>query len=145
MNTEIKTGSAAQTEQLGRSLGVQLKGGEVIELIGDVGAGKTTFVRGLAMGLGAADNVTSPTFTVCNSYKGRLMLHHCDFYRLNDDALIKKELAELIDGQSVVVLEWADEVNAVLPDECIKIRINSDGDYSRALSIEISKQWNIKL
>src|SRR5688572_15811906 len=90
----IETTDSLSTENFAETIGSQLKGGEIIELIGDVGAGKTTFARGLARGVGSTDRVTSPTFTVSNVYEsGRIILKHYDFYRLNDLAIIKNELA----------------------------------------------------
>lgn len=133
----IETNSAHDTEVLGDKIGQQLKGGDVVELVGDVGAGKTTFVRGLAKGLESSDIVSSPTFTVCNKYQGRVVIHHCDFYRLNDDTLIKQELAEIISGDSVVILEWADEVSAVMPKEYIKIALRTIAENSREFVLEV--------
>ncbi len=108
--------NAEDTGQIAASVGHQLMGGEVIQLIGDVGAGKTTFVRGLAMGMGSTNRVSSPTFTVSNVYKTpKLALHHYDFYRITDSAIMQNELYEVInDENKVVVLEWAAPVSAAL-------------------------------
>lgn len=105
--------SLKETHDFARAWGLKLKGGEVIQLVGDVGAGKTTFVQGLADGAGTKDHVSSPTFTICNTYRGRLIIHHLDFYRLHNDQLIEQELAGLLDGVAVVVLEWAQNVNHI--------------------------------
>ena len=96
MNTEetsarLCSGTSA-TETYAEKLANRLVGGEVIELVGDVGAGKTTFVRGLAKGLGSTDHVSSPTFTVEQVYTGRLTLYHYDFYRLPDAGVVKNQL-----------------------------------------------------
>lgn len=136
MRRVFVTDSAIQTEQLGRNIGQTLKGGEVIELVGDVGSGKTTFVRGLAQGLGAKDQVSSPTFTVCNRYHGRKLIHHCDFYRLYDDSLIQQELSELVDGEAVVILEWAEEVSDAMPSDRITISISPLSETSRQFILE---------
>lgn len=132
--------SPAKMEQLGRQLGTELKGGEVIELVGDIGAGKTTMTRGLAQGLGIKDNITSPSFTINCNYQGRngLTLHHYDFYRLSDAGIIADELAETIhDHHAITVIEWGDSVKSVLPAEHITIKINHRADQGR--EVEITK------
>jgi tRNA threonylcarbamoyladenosine biosynthesis protein TsaE len=127
--------SQQKTEQFAESLGSQLRGGELIELVGDIGAGKTTFVRGLARGMGSTDRVSSPTFTVSNVYdSGTVSLHHYDFYRIEDTAIMKSELDEVIhDDKNAAVLEWAGAVNNVLPEDRIIIRMRVTGDDSREL------------
>ena len=114
-------------------IGRSLKGGETVELIGDLGAGKTAFVRGLADGMGSDDDVSSPSFTLNNQYKaGRLTLHHFDFYRIQEPGIMRQELAEVLqDPNTSVVAEWADPVRSVLPDERLTIRITPDGDTGR--------------
>ena len=103
----------------------------VIELIGDVGAGKTTFTRGLAEGLGATEPITSPSFTISKRYaiKNGILAHY-DFYRLPDPGLMSEDLAESIsDPQTITVIEWADTIKNVLPANRLifQIRINDDG------------------
>jgi tRNA threonylcarbamoyladenosine biosynthesis protein TsaE len=115
--------SSAETERLGELLGSQLKGGEVIELRSDLGGGKTTFVKGLAKGAGSKSNVTSPTFTLSRVYPAEnLQIYHFDFYRLSDPGILADQLAESINNQAVVVVEWADIVEAVLPVGRISIQ-----------------------
>lgn len=112
----IKT--AEQMEALGQKIGQNIRGGEIIELIGDLGAGKTTFTRGLAKGLGITDPIVSPSFTINCNYSGRdgLTLHHYDFYRLNDAGVIAMELAESISNpKGVTVIEWGDVIRDILP------------------------------
>jgi len=110
-----------------------LRGGEVVELVSDVGGGKTTFVRGLAKGMGSSDKVASPSFTLSREYRaGELTMFHFDFYRLNDPGIVANELAEVVgDPQAVVVVEWADIVEDVLPDERLTIHISSIDDTER--------------
>lgn len=99
-------------------LGKLLKSPEVIELRSDLGGGKTTFVRGLARGLGSKDTVASPTFTLNRIYKAKnsFQIHHYDFYRLNEPGIMSDELAEsLQDPKVVTVVEWSDIVQNVLP------------------------------
>ena len=135
--------SAAATEELAEQLGKQLKGGEIIELVGDVGAGKTTFVRGLARGTGSEDRVTSPTFTVSKIYSSnRVSLHHYDFYRLDDLKIIKNQLAEVTGNpKNIVVLEWADEVQDALSSEHMRVRIKVSGNESRTLDFSIPENY----
>ncbi|HEX5744437.1 MAG TPA: tRNA (adenosine(37)-N6)-threonylcarbamoyltransferase complex ATPase subunit type 1 TsaE [Candidatus Saccharimonadales bacterium] len=114
-------------------IGHKLRGGEAIELIGDLGAGKTAFVRGLAKGMGSDDTVRSPSFTISNRYRsGKLTMHHFDFHRLDGPGIIKRELAEILsDPRAVAVVEWGDAVRDVLPRKHLAIRITATGDESR--------------
>ncbi len=126
---------------LGARIGAKLKGGEVLELIGDVGAGKTTFVKGLAEGLKIDDDVQSPSFTINRNYAARdgLTLNHYDFYRLNDAGIMNMEIAEsLSDPQNITVVEWGESVRDVLPDARIVVRINYLPDEGREIEFEIS-------
>ena len=121
----------------GAKLGAELRGGEVIELIGDVGAGKTTFTKGLAKGLAIAETVQSPSFTISRVYDGRLELVHYDFYRLNNAGVMALELADnLSDAEKVVVIEWAETVADILPKEQIRIKISSPSETERVLEVE---------
>lgn len=117
------------------TIGRKLKGGEVIELVSDLGGGKTAFVRGLAQGLGSRDVVRSPSFTISNQYRaGGLTLYHFDFYRLDDPGVTRDELAEVVaDPAAVIVIEWANSVEAVLPSRRLKVTITVTGDTSRRL------------
>lgn len=105
----------------------------MIELVSDLGGGKTTFVRGLAKGIGSNDHVSSPTFTISNVYQGKqLTMHHFDFYRLHEAGIMREELEEVInDPRSVTVVEWANIVQAILPDNRLTIRITASGESSR--------------
>lgn len=122
-----------QTEQLGRRLGKALKGGEVIELISDLGGGKTTFTRGIAAGAGSTDTVASPTFTISKVYKTpRLEIQHFDFYRLSEPGIVADELAEYVgDPTVVIVVEWGDSVQHVLPDKRLTVTIAQTSDGAR--------------
>lgn len=130
------TGSAT-TEQIGEQIGRNLKGGEVIELSSDLGGGKTTFVRGLARGAGSHSHVSSPTFKISNVYDApKFEIVHYDFYRLNEPGLIKYELTEnMHDPKAVIVIEWADIVHEVLPQDKLKIHIQSVSETKRVISI----------
>ena len=106
----------------------------VFELVGDVGAGKTTLVRGLAKGLGAKELVTSPSFTISRAYalpRGRRLIHY-DFYRLGDPGLMAEDLAEnLSDQNNIVVIEWGESIQDILPENHTKIEILYNDDNSR--------------
>ena len=119
-------------------LGRRLRGGEVIELVSDLGGGKTTFVRGLARGMGSNDKVSSPSFTLGNQYKSDgLTLYHFDFYRLGEAGIMKDELAEVVaDPKAVTIVEWADIVEDVLPTDKMTIRIKASGENERTLIFE---------
>jgi len=132
---QIVSTSSDDTEKLAEKLGQNLRGSEVIELVSDLGGGKTTFVRGLARGLGSEDRVASPTFTISKVYKTKkLELHHFDFYRLNDAGIIAHEIHEVIgDPKIVIVVEWGDVVQHVLPKDRLTIKIKHTGDESRQL------------
>ncbi|HSW85376.1 MAG TPA: tRNA (adenosine(37)-N6)-threonylcarbamoyltransferase complex ATPase subunit type 1 TsaE [Candidatus Saccharimonadales bacterium] len=114
-------------------MGRKLRGGEVIELLSDLGGGKTTFVRGLAKGFGSRDQVRSPSFTLVNQYKSEdLTLFHFDFYRLTDPGIIKSELDEILqDADNVVVIEWPKIVENALPTDRLTIQIDSISENRR--------------
>lgn len=113
------------TKKLGELLGRHLRGGETIELLADLGGGKTTFTQGLAKGLGSSGNVSSPTFTISKIYKCRdsLEIHHFDFYRLSEPGILADQLAEsLSDPKVVTVVEWSDIVSDVLRKNRISVK-----------------------
>lgn len=127
--------------QLGELLGGALKGGEVFELVGDVGTGKTTFVKGLAKGLNINEVVQSPTFTISRVYPspGGITLYHYDFYRLQEAGIMRAELAEAFeDLKGVVALEWDETVQDLLPSErTIRLALAYGGETSRELQFNI--------
>lgn len=123
----------AVAEKIGNSL----KGGEVIELIGDVGAGKTTFVKGLAKGAGYTQTVSSPTYVIQQIYEGRVTLQHFDFYRLDEPGLVRHTLNESIDKNFVAIIEWANTVENSLPKDRLKIQFQVSSESTRDLYLEI--------
>lgn len=128
----MKIASEQEMLQFGKDFAK--KAPRVIELIGDVGAGKTTFTRGLAEGLNIKESVTSPSFTISKSYAlengGRLI--HYDFYRLPDPGLMIDDLEEnLQDPKNIIVVEWGGSVQEILPNDHIKIEIKYNEDNSR--------------
>lgn len=131
--------SEVDMRAFGERLGGLLKGGEVIQLVGDVGAGKTTLTKGIAIGLGIDEPVQSPTFTISRLYDARdgLMLAHYDFYRLSEPGIMSLELAESVEDQTrITVLEWADIVENVLPADHLTIDITPLSETERSLIIE---------
>ena len=137
--------SEAAMQQFGELIGERLQGGEVFELVGDVGAGKTTFTRGLARGLGVQTTIQSPTFTVSREYDGRddLRLVHYDFYRLSEAGIMADELAEtLADPHTVTVIEWSGVASSVLPNERASLHILPDehNEQQRDITVTVSGQ-----
>lgn len=132
-----------QLNDFGRQLGTVLRGGECIELVGDVGTGKTTLTKAIAVGLGIDDDVQSPSFTISRTYPARddLELHHYDFYRLSDPGIMQHELAESVDdARAVTVVEWGDSVADVLPAERLTIHLGHLDDTRRHFSAQIPKR-----
>ncbi len=102
-------------------------GGEFVAMYGDLGAGKTAFVQGIAKALGITNHVTSPTFTIVNEYEGRLPLYHFDVYRISDpDEMYEIGYEEYVDSNGVCIIEWAELIEDLFPQEYIKITILKD-------------------
>lgn len=137
---EWTTHSPEETFALGLKVGEHFAGGEILLLSGQLGAGKTIFVKGLATALGYdTDEVTSPSFTLVNIYEGRLKLYHLDLYRLNEGASAAHavDLDELLaDDASVIVIEWAERMGQYpLPSPVYHVRITGDGEEARRITI----------
>ena len=132
--------SELEMRELGQDIGQQLDGGEVIELVGDVGAGKTTLVKGIAVGLGVEEDVQSPSFTISRTYQAaspNVVMVHYDFYRLRDPGIMARELDEAIhDSNIVTIVEWAEIVQNVLPDDHIRISITPTSETERHVMLE---------
>lgn len=124
-------------ERFGRELASRLQGGMVVELIGDVGAGKTTLTRAIARQLGVTGPVQSPTFTISNRYKlpdGRVLAHY-DFYRLGEAGIMADELDEAIhDDQTITIIEWGDIIADILPSDRITLQIVSPSETERKIT-----------
>lgn len=126
-------------KRFGTRLGQVLHGGECIELIGDIGSGKTTLTKGIAMGLAITETVQSPTFTINRVYDAPsgVRLSHYDFYRLNDAGIMAEELRESLDEpKTSIVIEWGDVVAPVLPRDCLRITFASPTESGRILMLE---------
>ncbi len=138
MKQQFVTNSVEQTEQIAIDFGKTLCGSEVVLLCGEMGAGKTHFVKGLAKGLDIADTITSPTFALHNQYVGRLVLNHFDFYRVDDPA--EAEMLGLdeffYDKGGVSAIEWSQNISYLLPKNCISVTIGKLTENSRQITIE---------
>ncbi|MBX6396018.1 MAG: tRNA (adenosine(37)-N6)-threonylcarbamoyltransferase complex ATPase subunit type 1 TsaE [Alicyclobacillaceae bacterium] len=125
----VSSTSAEHTQALGRLIGEGAQPGDVVCLHGGVGAGKTTFVQGIARGLGVDEPITSPTFTIVCEYAGRLPLYHVDVYRLGKRAAEEPlGLEEYLEGDGVTAVEWAEWLEPLLPEERLVVRIEAPGD-----------------
>ncbi|OYW83938.1 tRNA (adenosine(37)-N6)-threonylcarbamoyltransferase complex ATPase subunit type 1 TsaE [Candidatus Saccharibacteria bacterium 32-49-10] len=134
----IEISSEKAMRDFGSRIGARLKGGEVLELVGDVGAGKTTFVKGLAAGLGIEGPVQSPSFTISQVYDARdgLRLAHYDFYRLADPGIMADELFEMVgESGTIAAIEWADTVAEVLPDSRYRLKFLATSEDGRRVEL----------
>jgi tRNA threonylcarbamoyladenosine biosynthesis protein TsaE len=133
---EVVTASAEETEAAGERLGRRLQPGAVVALTGELGAGKTCFVQGLVRGLGASVRATSPTFVLVNQYRGRVLVHHVDAYRTDSmTELMDLGLLDLMGGDDVTLIEWADKLEPLLPPDAIRVHIAGVGDEPRTITI----------
>lgn len=145
---ELATSSPDATRSVAAVVAKVLVRGDLIVLAGDLGAGKTCFTQGVGAGLGVQDRITSPTFTLANRYEsGRLELNHLDVYRLDDiSETLDLDLPELLES-GVTVIEWGEEIEAVLPADHLTIRLSFDeiggSDDERRLRLEwLGEQWH---
>jgi len=144
----ITTESEDEMKEFGARLGALLNGGEIIELVGDVGAGKTTLAKGIAKGFGVDEDVQSPSFTISRVYvaANNLQLAHYDFYRLNDAGIMTSELHETLnDPHSVTMIEWAEIVSGVLPADRLTIQITSPTENSRKVMLSAGGEKSTQL
>ena len=144
----LNTSSAAETKLLAESLAPILVPGDMIVLAGDLGAGKTTFVQGLAVGLGIVEKVTSPTFILMKEYLGgRFPLMHMDIYRLaRVQDVIDLGYDEFLDPSYVVAVEWGDRVEALLPKDHLKVELRHGGGDERTMTfIGTGEAWGTRL
>ena len=129
--------SPEETRAIGARLGALLGSGAVVGCIGELGAGKTCFLQGLAAGLGVTSEVTSPTFVLVNCYRGRLPVYHLDAYRTESlSELLDLGVEEMFHGDGVTIIEWADKLLPLLPADAVIVRISGLGDEPREIVIE---------
>ena len=136
--------SPESTAKIAIEFAQKLSGGDVVCMYGDLGAGKTEFVRSMASALGIKDYITSPTFTIINEYKGDTDLYHFDVYRIADsDEMYEIGYDEYIDGDGICVIEWAELIEDILPTQRYNITITKDyqrGENYRKIVIENLKE-----
>ena len=132
----IESRSPDETREIGERLAARLGAGDVVACIGELGAGKTCLIQGLARGLGVTSEVTSPTFVLVNQYRGRLPIYHLDAYRtLSLTELVDIGVEEMLYGDGVTVVEWADKLLPLLPARTITVAITGLGDEPRQITI----------
>lgn len=141
-NQEIVTKNPRETQKLGRKIGITLKGGEVLAITGNLGAGKTTFVQGLAVGLGVMDRIISPTFLLMREHllASNGKLYHIDLYRLEENVEQEVESMGIKDiwnnKENIVVIEWAEKIDKMLPENTIFIKIENLDYETRKIAIK---------
>ncbi|MBQ2824489.1 MAG: tRNA (adenosine(37)-N6)-threonylcarbamoyltransferase complex ATPase subunit type 1 TsaE [Oscillospiraceae bacterium] len=139
-----KTNSPQETIEFAKKIGAMLKGGDIIAYKGGLGAGKTTFTRGLAMGMGLPDEVSSPTFALVNEYRdnGRV-LYHFDMYRImNEEALETTGFYDYISDESVIAVEWSENIADCLPDGIITVTIEAEGEDTRIITVKGDERFD---
>jgi len=144
MELAIRAATAEDTRDVGAALAGVLRPHDVVVLTGELGAGKTTFVQGIARGLGATEHVASPTFTLVREYvSGRVPVAHVDLYRLErEQDVIDLALDELEDGERVLLVEWGDPVAELLADERLRVEFAADSDDVRRITVAtIGPSW----
>jgi len=132
----VRSASEAATLALGEAWGRAAAEGDLWLLSGDLGAGKTTLVRGVARGLGVASGVRSPSFALHLTYPGRLVLHHLDLYRVTDPRdLDELGLEDLLGREGLVVVEWGERLGELAPPQAVRIRLRDAGPEARVLEV----------
>ncbi len=134
----FKTESSSQTENIGYALAKSVKYGSVIAMFGDLGAGKTAFTRGFAKGMDISCDVSSPTFALVNEYRGGgKTLYHFDMYRISGwDDLYSTGYFDYLDTGATLIIEWSENIEAILPDDCIRVTITkTDNPDERNIEI----------
>ena len=121
----FRTQNPAETEKIGEALGKIIKDGSVVAMFGDLGAGKTAFTRGFTRGMGINCDVSSPTFALVNEYRGdKRTLYHFDMYRISGwDDLYSTGYFDYLDAGGSLIIEWSENIEAILPDDCIRVTI----------------------
>ncbi len=129
--------SDAETQSLGRKIARALRPGDAVALLGPLGAGKTTLVKGLAEGLGVSkDHVASPTFVLVHEYDGRCAVFHMDWYRLDSlEGLDELSIEEYFNNDSIVIVEWADKAPHVLPHDHLMVNLTHEGEDHRKIHV----------
>jgi len=138
MKVVIQSKSTSETIRLGKSVGSRLRAGDVVALVGELGAGKTQFIKGLATGAGVGKPtyVSSPSFTLINEYPGRVPFYHIDLFRLeNQKEAEGLGLEDYLHGGGITAIEWADKIPSLLPEEMLSIHMVYTGKNTRSIEM----------
>ncbi len=139
MTEHYITNSEAETLDVARFIGKSLGAGTVVALTGELGAGKTVFAQGIAESLEVREQITSPTFTLINEYRGRLPLFHMDLYRLDSTGEIEDiGIVDYLYGDGVCVIEWAEKLGELMPESAVAVSLSPAGKNRREIRIEKS-------
>jgi len=141
------TKSAEDTKELAAAVAPLVRSGDIVLLAGDLGAGKTTFAQGFGRALGVQEQITSPTFTLMRPYEARLRLLHCDVYRLDHlQEILDLGINELVDDESVALVEWGDRAEPVLPADFLEVHITyRDSEEERGLTLRwVGAGWSAR-
>lgn len=138
------TSSPEETIEFAKRVGTMLRGGDILAYRGGLGAGKTTFTRGLALGMGLSDDVSSPTFALVNEYRNeKIIMYHFDMYRImNAEALETTGFYDYMSEDSVIVCEWSENISDCLPDGTITITIERLGENEREITVEGDERFD---
>ena len=143
----IATTSVDQTRSVAATIAERCEAGDLLVLVGDLGAGKTAFAQGFGRALGVDDDITSPTFTLARQYQGRLLMPHRDVYRLDQlHETLDLDLPELLDGDSVTLIEWGDAIVPVLPADYLEVRLTFGAeDDDRMIELRaVGPRWSAR-
>lgn len=133
---KIRTLSTEETEKIGAKLAEKLKGSEVIALYGEMGAGKTAFVRGLSRELGVINEVSSPTFAIVHEYSGKYKIYHFDMFRVESwEDLYSTGFFDYIDN-GILIIEWSENIESAIPESALKVTIKIENELERTILIE---------
>lgn len=140
-NVLLSSANPEYTFKFGKNLGMHLSPGDVVALVGELGAGKTTLTQGIVRGLGVGEEhyIGSPTFTLINEYTGRMPVYHLDFYRIEmPEELVNLGLEEYLYGEGVAIIEWADKIKALLPEEYMMVTMQYVDRTVRTLEVVVN-------
>lgn len=141
MGCRVITSNAEETRKFGERLARKLRAGDVVALIGALGSGKTCLAQGICRGLGVTGYVTSPSFTIINEYQGYLPIYHFDLFRLQDvTELFDLGYEEYFYGNGICLVEWAEKVEELLPEERVKITLRRVGERHRQIIVKVGSR-----
>ena len=134
--SRMVTHSENETELFGEKFGVTLKPGDVVAITGELGSGKTCLIRGICRGLEVSERISSPTFILIHEYRGRISVYHADMYRIHKiEELEELGFSDIISGNGIVLIEWADRVPGIIPENAVSIHLSVVGENKRKLEL----------